>query len=255
MHVVITGASSGIGEGLVREYVAVGAAVTLVARREQKMQELARQVGGTTNIIVKDLNDPETATDWLDQAEQALGPIDVFINNAGVQIVRPFVETDPTEGDELLAIDLLSPLRLMRAVLPRMMERNQGTIVNISSLAAIAPTPGMSYYNAAKAGFAAASESLTAELRGTGVRVLTVYPGPVTTDMANRAYAAYEGAVQAKMLPEGNTTTLARRIRRAVEKRKKRIIYPRWYIVARHFPGFTRWFIDRFAPVPKGGHG
>lgn len=251
MHVAITGASSGIGEGLVREYVAAGAAVTMVARRQQRMVDLAQQVGGKTHIIVKDLNDPETAADWLDEAEATLGPIDILINNAGVQIVKPLIHTDPVAGDELLAVDLNSPLRLIRAILPRMLERNRGTIVNIASLAAIAPTPGMFYYNAAKAGFAAASEALGAELRGTQVRVLTVYPGPVTTDMANKAFAAYDGAAQAKMLPEGNTTTLARRIRRAVEKQKKRLIYPRWYIVARHFPGFTRWVMDRFSPLPK----
>ncbi|TNE47758.1 MAG: SDR family NAD(P)-dependent oxidoreductase [Deltaproteobacteria bacterium] len=252
MHVVITGASSGIGEGLVREYVAAGASVTMVARRTDRMEAIAKDVGGTTHIISKDLSDPETAADWLDAAEEAMGLIDVFVNNAGVQIVGPLVDADPADGDWLLAVDLNSPLRLVRAILPRMLERNKGTIVNVASLAALAPTPGMFYYSAAKAGFAAASESLHGELRGTGVNVLTVYPGPVTTDMANKAFEAYGDQAPPKVLPEGNTTTLARRIRRAVRSRRKRLIYPRWYVVARHFPGLTRWVMDHFAPIPPG---
>lgn len=252
MHVAITGASSGIGEGLVREYVAAGASVTLVARRKERMEAIANDVGGTTLVIAKDLSDPNTASDWIDEAEEALGPIDVFINNAGVQIVGPLVKTDPADGDWLLAVDLNSTLRLVRAILPRMLERNQGTIVNIASLAALAPTPGMFYYSAAKAGFAAASESLNGELRDSEVNVLTVYPGPVTTDMANEAFDAYGEKAPPKILPEGNTKTLARRIRRAVLSKRKRLIYPRWYIMARHFPALTRWIMDNFAPVPEG---
>ena len=88
-HVVVTGASSGIGEALVREYVRAGASVTMVARRREMMEKLAAEVGGKTHVVATDLSDPAHAIDWLPAAEAALGPIDILINNAGAQIVGP----------------------------------------------------------------------------------------------------------------------------------------------------------------------
>src|SRR5262245_28812310 len=86
-HVVVTGASSGIGEALVREYVRAGASVTMVARRRELMEKLAAEVGGKTHVVATDLGDPAHATDWLAGAEAALGPVDILVNNAGAQIV------------------------------------------------------------------------------------------------------------------------------------------------------------------------
>ncbi len=247
MHVLVTGASSGIGEAIAREYARGGAKLTLVARRRDRLEALATEVGGCC-IVQADLTDPEEGLRALAEGEAAHGPIDVLVNNAGVQIVARTLDTDPAEGERLLALNVTTPLRLLIAVLKRMVERGTGTIVNISSLAALAPTPGMFYYNASKAALAAASESLARELVGTGVHVLTVYPGPVTTDMAEAALAKYEHAPRG--LPTGTTKGLARLVVKAARKRKKRIVYPRVYTVARHFPATARWLIDRVAPVP-----
>ncbi|MBI3723757.1 SDR family NAD(P)-dependent oxidoreductase [bacterium] len=250
MHVAITGASSGIGEALVREYVRAGAAVTLVARRKEKLDEIAKAAGGKTHVVGADLSKPEQMTAWLEPSQKALGPIDVLVNNAGVQIVARTVEVDPDKAEEMLRVDLLAPLRLTRAVLPDMLARRSGTIVDVSSVSGLAPTPGMFHYSAAKAGIAAASECLRGELRGTGVHVVTVYPGPVHTPMEQAALASYPKAARISMLPTGTAEVLARRIRRAVEKRRARVIYPRFYGLTRHFPNLTRWAMDVGTPAP-----
>ncbi len=253
LHIAVTGASSGIGEAIVREYARLGARVTMVARRREQMEDIARSVGGRTQVIAADLGDVVHATDWLAPARAAFGPIDILVNNAGVQIVDNFAVTDVARAEQLLLIDLHTPLRLTRAVVPEMLARGSGTIVDIASLAALAPTPGMVYYNAAKAGLAAASESLRGELRGTGVHVVTVYPGPVETPMGRAGYAALEPTPGARSVPQGTPDVLARLVRRAVERRKARVIYPWIYTLARHLPGLTRWSLDRFSPKVVAG--
>jgi short-subunit dehydrogenase len=131
-----------------------------------------------------------------------------------------------------------------------MLERKAGCLVNVASLAALAPTPYMIAYNASKSGLAAASEALRHELRGTGVHVLTVYPGPVHTPMADASYARYteRGGAQANLLPTGTPEALARRIVGAVERRRARLVYPSIYQLAAWFPGTARWVAGRLAP-------
>jgi short-subunit dehydrogenase len=249
-HVVITGASSGIGAALVAEFVRSGARVTMVARREAEMRTLAEAVGGQTQRFVVDLSRMEGALDWIAPAEASFGPIDVLIHNAGVQLVEPAEEHDPESLHAMLRLNLVVPLLLTRTVLPAMLQRRDGTIVDVASVAGLAPTPGMWGYNASKAGLGAASESLRGELRGTGVHVVTVYPGPVDTPMARAGYAAYPENPAVKILPEGVPHELARRIRSAVDLKRSRVIYPWLYSVLRYFPTVARWFLDRMTPRP-----
>ena len=249
MHVAITGASSGIGEAIAREYFSRNAHVTLVARRRELLEKLAADGDGKAHIVTADLSDPSQVTSWVDEAEAKNGPIDVLINNAGVQIVKSFTETAFEEGARLMQIDLLSPLMLSHFVAKRMMKRRQGTLVDISSMAAIAPTPGMAFYNAAKGGLAAASEGLRAELKPFGVHVVTVYPGPVKTAMETAGRAAYEDSRLASMLaPTGEASVLARLVADAVEEREPRVIYPFMNALGRYFPAMTRLLLDRFTP-------
>jgi short-subunit dehydrogenase len=249
-HIVVTGASSGIGEAVAREFAGVGDSVTLVARRRELLEKLASELKGKTRVVAADLADSAQATSWLPAAVAELGPVDILINNAGVQIVAPTVEVANDEARRLYEVDLLSPLALIRAVLPSMLARRSGAIVNIASLAALAPTPGMMDYNAAKGALAAASESLRGELRKSGVHVLTVYPGPVHTPMGDAGYAAYPPTLGVKLLPAGTTGVLAERIRRAVDRRQARIIYPRLYAITRYFPAVTRIALDLSTPPP-----
>ncbi len=249
-HVAITGASSGIGAALVAEFARNGAAVTMVSRRQADMEALAAQVGGKTQIFAVDLRDTQRVCDWLAPAAARFGPIDVLINNAGVQMVEPAEEHDPAELEAMIALNLVTPLRLTRAVLPEMIQRGGGTIVDVASVAGLAPTPGMWGYNATKAGLAAASESLRGELRGSGIQIITVYPGPVDTPMGRAGYAAYPDWVR-RLFIYGQSDVLARRIRAAIELKQSRIIYPLPYILSRWFPIITRWVLDNFTPPAR----
>ena len=251
MHVVITGASSGIGEALALEYFTRRANVTLVARRRELLEALAKKTDAKTHLVQADLSKRAEVTSWVDDAESALGPIDVLVNNAGVQIVRGFTSTPFEDGERLLQVDLLAPLELSHFVARRMMERK----ADVASMAALAPTPGMAFYNAAKAGLAAASEGLRAELKPHGVHVVTVYPGPVATPMETAGRSAYEElSLVAKLLaPVGDAGVLARMIADAVEHKDPRVIYPATNVLGRHFPGVTRVLLDAFTPKVKPG--
>lgn len=169
-HAIVTGASSGIGAALARELSAHGWDLTLVARRRPLLDELAAGLRTRCHVVEADLSDLDAATGWLPGATAALGPVELLVNNAGVQVVAPTAGVDLARAEASLRVNLLSPMRLWRAVLPDMLARGQGTVVDICSMAALAPTPGMAWYNASKAGLAGASEALRGELRGTGDR-------------------------------------------------------------------------------------
>ena len=251
MHVVVTGASSGIGEAIAREFFARGASVTLVARRRDLLLRIAGAGANRSNIITTDLAEPDVRLDWVDEAENALGPIDVLVNNAGIQIVERATTTDWADAERMLRLNLHVPLRLTTMLLARMIPRRSGTIVDIASMAAIAPTPGMFFYNAAKGGLAAASEGLRAEVKKHGIHVVTVYPGPVTSELEAAGRAAFEDTASTRNAPTGSPEVLARLVADAVAKKRDRVIYPRMYGLARHFPNAARWAVDAFTPPLK----
>lgn len=248
MHIVITGASSGIGAAYARAFAAAGHTLTLVARRRERLEQLATELPTRTFVLERDLSKLESVAEIAALAESELGPIDVLVNNAGVQVVGSTATLDVGECERMLDVDLKAPLRLTLAVLPGMLARGRGTIVDVASMAALAPTPGMTYYNAAKAGLAAASEALRGELRGTGVHVVTVYPGIIaSTEMAQAALQKYAASRLVENLG-GSEAVLAALTLRAIERGRARVIYPRFGILARWFPAVTRWIMDRATP-------
>ena len=254
MHALITGASSGIGEAIAREMLSRGWDVTMVARRRDLLDTIAKSATTSrAHVITADLADPSTGHTFLDDAERDLGPVDVLVNNAGVQIVKHMHETSWKDGERLLHLDLLVPMRLTHEMVKRMIPRQRGCIVDISSMAAIAPTPGMFFYNAAKAGLAAASEGLRAEVKEHGIHVVTVYPGPVSSAMEAAGRAAYEDRASARYTPTGSPEALARLVVLAITKKRPRVVYPALYGVARHFPNATRWALDALTPPLKSG--
>ncbi len=250
MHAVITGASSGIGEAAAREFARHGYKLTLVARRTDLLQSISETLGVETNIVTADLLDLENCTNWIDHAIQQLGNIDVFINNAGIEFIEKTVNVSNEQAEKLMTLNLLTPMRLINYILPKMLERASGTIVNISSVAGINPTPNMYHYSASKAALGAASESLHAELKGSGVHIITVYPGPVATPMEIRARAKLK-SVMANSLPSGTPEKLAALIFNAVKNKEQRIIYPAFYTIARNFSPLSQWITNTFTPKLK----
>jgi short-subunit dehydrogenase len=248
LHVAITGASSGIGAEAAREFAAHGANVTLVARRKEELERLARDLPGRTFVAAHDLTDLPHAADWIPAAEAALGPIDVLVSNAGFLAVGPTASFDPDEGERMSTLNFLVPARLMRAVLPGMLARRGGVIVNVTSVAALVSMPGWAYQAASKAASAMFSEALADEVAGSGVHVMTFYPGPTDTPMTRAGLMRYGETKLADLIPLGNAAVLAARLRRAVERRSRRLFYPRFYAVLRWFPRLSQWVASRVSP-------
>lgn len=248
-HALITGASAGIGSALARSLHGAGYRITVVARRADALAALAAALGRDVHVVAVDLcDDPDG---WLADVESAQGPVDVLVNNAGVQIIGPTDAVDVEAAERSLTLNLTVPLRLIHRVLPGMRARRRGHLVNIASMAALAPTPGMTWYNAGKAGLAGASEALGGELRGSGVEVLTVYPGIIDdTDMGRKGLDRYagDGSWIVDLQPRGTSDGLARATLRAMETGQPRLVWPRANVLARHFPAATRWLMDRMTP-------
>jgi short-subunit dehydrogenase len=249
MHAIITGASSGIGEALAVELHRAGYRLTLVARRTELLEALAARLGGDIACVRADLSDLDAAVAWLPAAEARHGPVELLVNNAGVQYVEPALGVDDTRAEALLRLNYAAPTRLMRRVAGGMVERGRGAIVNISSMGGLTATPLMADYCASKAALAQYSETLREELEPHGVHVLTVYPGPVHTPMERAAREKLESEV-ADLIPSGEPAELAREIREAVEDRAPRLIYPSVYRVGYWFRVTSQWLTNRFAPRP-----
>jgi NAD(P)-dependent dehydrogenase (short-subunit alcohol dehydrogenase family) len=185
-RVLVTGASSGIGAGLAEAFARAGATVGLCARREDRLREVLERcqaVSPGSRMWTTDLSDMAAVDRLAADAVAELGGVDVLVNNAGIPRRRHVTKLDPAVVEDTMAINYLSPVRLTLALLPQMLERGDGRIVNVSSVAATLSSPGESAYDASKAALSAFSESMAVDLWDTGVKVLVVYPGLVDTEL------------------------------------------------------------------------
>jgi NADP-dependent 3-hydroxy acid dehydrogenase YdfG len=189
---LVTGASSGIGAATARRLAADGAAVALVARRADLLEELAatiRDNGGTAVAVPADVTDQQQARDAVEQTVGVLGRLDTVVNNAGVMLLGPALDTSTEEWDRMLAINVQGALYVAHAALPHLIRaaedspRRVADLVTISSTAGRVARPGASVYALTKSGIAAFSESLRQELLRQRVRVSVVEPGTVETEL------------------------------------------------------------------------
>jgi len=186
---VVTGASSGIGREIARELARRGHGLTVVARREDRLQALATELGGEVRVevVAADLTD-QAAREGIVTAVADRGLVaSVLVNAAGLSTVGPVHRSDPAAELAMLRTDVEAVAHLCSLFLPGMVERGTGAILNVASTAAFQPLPGQAGYAAAKAFVVSYSRSLRAELRGTGVGVTVVCPGPVHTEFAETA--------------------------------------------------------------------
>ncbi|MEX2528352.1 MAG: SDR family NAD(P)-dependent oxidoreductase [Gemmatimonadota bacterium] len=185
-HAAITGASSGLGEGVARRLAARGVAVTLMARRVGHLEALASDLeaqGGRAASAPCDVSNRGEVHAALTLGEQRFGPVDLLIANAGVGHLTPAQGLDAAAVEHVFQVNTLGMVYAVEAVLPGMLSAGRGRLVGISSLAGIRGLPGSSAYCGSKAAMNAFLESLRVELRGTGVGVTIVSPGFIRTPM------------------------------------------------------------------------
>ena len=182
---LVTGASGGIGGGIARVLHAQGASVALSGTRVEPLQALASELGERAHVLPCNLSDRDAVAELPKQATEAMGSVDILINNAGLTRDNLFMRMSDDEWDSVLEINLTSTMRLARGVLRGMMKARWGRIVNISSIVGVTGNPGQGNYAASKAGVIGMSKSLAAEVASRGITVNCVAPGFITTAMTD----------------------------------------------------------------------
>jgi short-subunit dehydrogenase len=180
---VVTGASSGLGKAFAAQLASRGYPVMLVARRERELEDVAaevRRLGGEARVVVADLSSAAGLGAVVGALDQ-VGPVDVLVNNAGFGEYGPFLEQRPEADAGQVALNIGAVVGLTRALLPRMVARGRGSIINLASALSFMPVPYFATYAATKAFVLHFSEAIAEEVRGSGVQVLAVGPGPAST--------------------------------------------------------------------------
>jgi uncharacterized protein len=234
-RVLITGASRGIGEALARRFAAAGARVALVARTEPAIKDLAAELDGTPHPA--DLSDPSEVRGLVERIEGDGGPIDVLVNNAGIEEAGRFDRQSADDVERAFQVNLLAPAELCRQAIPGMLARGRGHIVNVSSLAGTGVFPGMVVYSSTKAGLTQLTAGLRAELRGTPIRTTLVELGPVPTGMLDRVEAyrptrdSFDRFRRLHLLADVSPGEVADGVVAAVERGRRHVRHPKRALV------------------------
>jgi short-subunit dehydrogenase len=205
-HALVTGASSGIGAAFARRLARERYHLTIVARRERRLEELRTELeplGVTVRIVVTDLTSHSLRE--VEKLIQDGPPLDLLVNNAGVTQESSFLDSRVDHLEQLLLLHCIAPLRLTRAALPLMIQRGQGAIINVSSAAGFVPEPDV--YSSSKAFLTAFTHGLAAEIRGSGVRLQALCPGWTRSEIfiadiakiPDAAFMTAEDVVQASL--------------------------------------------------------
>jgi NAD(P)-dependent dehydrogenase (short-subunit alcohol dehydrogenase family) len=183
---LVTGSSSGIGAAVARELAACGAAVAVHARTEARARPVADEIiaaGGHAVVVTADLADDQAAGPLVDRAAAALGGIDILVNNAGAGLIKPALETEREDWQRIMALDLTAPFLCAQAAGRHMCDAGRGVVVNIGSAFGHVGVPGRSAYCTAKHGLVGLTKVLATEWAEHGVRVVSVDPGVVMTEL------------------------------------------------------------------------
>ena len=207
--------------------------MVVVARSESDLRTVADEVGG--HAVVVDLSDPAAVEALVPRVEADLGPIDVLVNNAGVETVDMAAVIDPADVRTATRVNLEAPMVLTRYALPGMLDRGRGHIVYLSSIAGSSGFPSMATYCATKAGINGFVAALRMELKGSPVRTTLVAPGPVDTRMwdavENSSSASTQSVIHRlnllRIMPKADPDRLARRVVRATSRRTRHVRTPR----------------------------
>jgi short-subunit dehydrogenase len=234
--VVVTGASSGIGWALAKELAAQQCRVGLIARRKDKLDALAAEIGqagGTAAVAPADVADRGQTVQALEALRAQLGPVDLLVANAGVGAPTHLEPINSAQVEQMFRVNLLGVVYAVEAVLPEMLTRGRGHLAAVSSLAAYKGLPGEGAYCASKAAVNTYMEALRIQLRGRGIAVTTLCPGFVTTPMTAPNTFRMPWLLSAE--------EAARRMVRALRRRRKVYNFP-WQMSL--LMRLTRWAPD-----------
>jgi NADP-dependent 3-hydroxy acid dehydrogenase YdfG len=195
----VTGASSGIGQATARALARAGAAVVVGARREDRLDQLVKEIeaeGGQARAVKLDVTDPASAKAFITHAQDSFGRVDILVNNAGVMLLGPVQDADLEAWRRMVDVNVLGVLYSTHAALPIMAEAGGGHIVNISSVAGRYARPGNAVYALTKFGVGAFSEALRQEMVSARIRVTLIEPGFVDTELQGHNDPAVREAIE-----------------------------------------------------------
>ena len=244
---LITGASSGIGREFARQLAKCARRIVLVARRSERLANLRDELLNQNpnldvHVRVVDLTDNAQIESLIDSLARDKVDVDLLINNAGLGDSGPFATSDPIRNEQMALVNVMALTSLTRRLLPHMVAKRRGGILNVSSSAGFLPIPGDGVYAATKAYVTSFSEALRAELRGTGVSVCALCPGPVQTEFQE---VARRQGVQPRLGPKFVVVPVEQVVRdalAALESDQPLVI-----------PGFAMkfvMFLSRLMPMP-----
>ena len=248
---LITGASSGIGTDLARELAKRGHGVTLVARREAPLRELADELAKAHDIRAEvataDLSDAAAREQLVSDVEKRGLTVDVLVNNAGFSTMGPVHKSDADREIAMVRTDVEAVVHLCSALLPGMVERGRGAVLNVASTAAFQPLPGQAGYGGSKAFVLAYSHAIAQEVRNCGVTVTVLCPGPVETGFASTMGLSEEEA--AASLPKVMWLSSAQVAAQAIEgvEKGRTVVIPG---ITNRIGARLAWFMPRRALLP-----
>ena len=181
--VIITGGSEGVGAATARMFAEAGANLLLVARGKKKLDAIAEDLRDETRVEIfpMDVSDATACVDLFKKAQYEFGRIDVLVNNAGYHKRGPVETVDAVDLGKMIDVNLKAPIMLSRLALPYLRDAGGGAIINVGSLAGRTPVPNSAPYSASKSGLRAFSYAMYEELRGSGIKIAIVSPGPIDT--------------------------------------------------------------------------
>lgn len=200
---LITGASAGIGRAIARAFLGEGADLVVVARREERLTELAAEaerLGRACIAVSGDVREEETAQRALQAALERLGRLDILVNNAGVGVYKRIEETELADYERMMDTNMRSTFIFTRQVVPALLRRQAGTIITIASMAGVMGFPGEAVYCATKFAQVGFMQALDRELRPKGIKVGVICPGGVKTEFAIGSGRTAEGVAESEML-------------------------------------------------------
>lgn len=250
--VLVTGASSGMGEGIAKAMANAGGRVVLLARNEASLARVANEIkarGGEAHIFPVDLKNADAVADAARRIIQTVGDPDIIVNNAGSGKWRFVDETTPAEAMEMMAVPYFAAFSVTHAFLPAMLQRNSGHIVNISSVASRFVWPGATAYTAARWAMRGFTEALRSDLHGTGVHVTLYESGTVKSPYWEHNEGSYERLPKiSKLIPILTPEEVGKAIVKGVEGNKRLIVIPFMMktIYWQHtlFPRAVQWLMN-----------